>query len=69
MTFFNYSPGNDTQSDAWVVSTKIWIYFLVAVPLTILTVAAWFLWQSWQERRREGRKMFEDFRGAPKANA
>lgn len=69
MTFFDYSPGSSTQPEAWVVSKKIWIYFLVAIPLTILTVAAWFLWQRWQEGRREGKDMFDDFRITPKANA
>lgn len=69
MSFFDYSPGNNNGSEAWFVSRKIWIYFLVAVPLTILTVAAWFLWQRWKDGRREGMEVFHDCRNGSKANA
>lgn len=61
MTFFNFSPGSGTQPGAWVVSPQIWVYFVVAVPLTLLTIAAWILWQRWQRVKREGKKMFHNY--------
>jgi heme/copper-type cytochrome/quinol oxidase subunit 2 len=50
MSFFNFSPGNDSQPDEWRVSGKIWIYWVVAIPLTILTVFAWLLWKYNREK-------------------
>ncbi|KAF1813278.1 hypothetical protein P152DRAFT_434213 [Eremomyces bilateralis CBS 781.70] len=40
MTFFDYSPSNGNQS--WTVSGKFWIYWVTAIPLTILTILVWF---------------------------
>ncbi|KAF2191309.1 hypothetical protein K469DRAFT_720289 [Zopfia rhizophila CBS 207.26] len=45
MSFFNFSPGDGSQADEWRVSGKIWIYWVVAVPLTGLALFSWFLWQ------------------------
>ncbi len=44
MSFFDFSPGKDNQPDVWKVSDKIWIYWLTAMPLTLLTLGAWVLW-------------------------
>jgi hypothetical protein len=44
MSFFNFSPGDDTQADEWRVSSKIWIYWVVAIPLTGMTLFAWLFW-------------------------
>lgn len=44
MSFFNFSPAKDNQPEAWEVSDKIWIYWLTAIPLTLLTLSAWVLW-------------------------
>lgn len=43
-TFFNFSPGSDTTPQQWVMSSEFWIYFAVAVPVTLLTIACWFVW-------------------------
>ena len=45
MTFFNFSPKNGAYTEAWVVSDKIWIYWVISIPLTIITVLSWFMWQ------------------------
>lgn len=37
MSFFNY----DQQTRHWKMSGWIWVYFVIAVPLTALTIAAW----------------------------
>lgn len=44
MTFFNFQ-NNDESS----VSPRLWIYFVVMVPLTVMVVGAWLWW----DRRRE----------------
>lgn len=47
-TFFNFSPPNGSQSEAWVVSKDFWIYWSVTIPLTVITMASWFFWRHWQ---------------------
>ncbi|KAH7127924.1 hypothetical protein B0J13DRAFT_564738 [Dactylonectria estremocensis] len=44
-TFFNF---NDAPDMASVVSPRFWLYWVVGVPFTVLTVALYFAW----ERRR-----------------
>lgn len=38
------------------VSPRLWIYFVVMIPLTALVVGAWFWW----DRRQEGRFASQD---------
>lgn len=40
MSFFNF----DADSGIWRVSEKFWIYWAVAVPLTVLTAVLWHSW-------------------------
>lgn len=47
-TFFNFTPGNDSQPEAWVISKQFWIYWLVTIPLTLVTMAIWSMWRYWQ---------------------
>ena len=50
MTFFNFqNPGPS-------VSDQFWIYWAVTIPVTILIVAIWYVW----EKRREKRYDKED---------
>lgn len=42
MSFFNYSP----DTGKWRVSNDFWIYWVVAVPITLGTA---FLWKSWNK--------------------
>ncbi|KAF1962462.1 hypothetical protein CC80DRAFT_435461 [Byssothecium circinans] len=42
MSFFNYSP----ESGKWRVSSDFWIYWVVAVPITLGTA---LLWKSWNK--------------------
>lgn len=44
-SFFNFSPGSSTEPQHWTISEKFWIYWAVAIPVTIATVAFWFRWQ------------------------
>jgi hypothetical protein len=70
MTFFNWqnssssssSSDNSTSIDSSsnsnpsVVSNQFWIYFAIAIPLTLFVVLFWWIW----ERRREKRYAEED---------
>jgi hypothetical protein len=48
MSFFNFQEGERTLSD------QFWIYWIVTVPITVIVVAGWWIW----ERRRE--RMYEE---------
>lgn len=71
MTFFNFqnsggggsgsSSDNSTSSASSssnppAVSNQFWIYWVVTIPLTIVIVLTWYIW----ERRREKRYAEED---------
>ncbi|KAL8701982.1 MAG: hypothetical protein Q9201_004628 [Fulgogasparrea decipioides] len=45
MSFFNFSPGSMAHEGDWMVSEKFWLYWAISVPLTIITIASWLLWQ------------------------
>jgi len=49
MSFFNY----DQELRRWKMSGWIWVYFVIAVPLTALTIAAW-IWGAKLWRRLAG---------------
>ncbi|KAK5990066.1 hypothetical protein PT974_08329 [Cladobotryum mycophilum] len=50
MTFFNFQDANST------VSTWLWVYFAITIPITFFIVAFWM----WYDRRREARFERED---------
>lgn len=39
-SFFNF----DAEQGVWAVSDKIWIYWVVSVPVTSITILLWFFW-------------------------
>ncbi len=41
MPLFRWDEGDDNT----VVSTKLWVYFVLAIPLTAATVGLWWIWQ------------------------
>lgn len=51
MTFFNFQA-----SDGPVVSSQFWIYWVVTIPVTVVIVGVWYLW----EKKREARYNIED---------
>jgi hypothetical protein len=53
MTFFNFQ---NTGTDQPAVAKSFWIYWAVDVPVTILIVAGWYVW----EKRREAKYDRED---------
>lgn len=51
MSFFAFEPGGDGRPESWKVSQRIWLYFLLVVPLTTAAMGTWFWWQrrsSWR---------------------
>ncbi|KAK0621309.1 hypothetical protein B0T17DRAFT_283929 [Bombardia bombarda] len=62
MTFFNFQVGgnDDNNSNSApptpTVSSDLWIYFVITIPLTAIIVLAWLWWN----RRREGLFAQED---------
>ncbi|KAF2704947.1 hypothetical protein K504DRAFT_415392 [Pleomassaria siparia CBS 279.74] len=41
MNFFDFKT--DSEQQMWVVSDKMWVYWAVSVPLTLLTVLVWIV--------------------------
>ncbi|KAJ4267500.1 hypothetical protein NW762_003607 [Fusarium torreyae] len=50
MSFFKM----DDNTGAWSVSEKFWLYWVIAIPVTILTGGSWLLWQKWNPTPRIG---------------
>jgi len=50
MTFFNF------QNEGSEVSSQFWIYWAVTVPVTIMIVGIWYVW----EKRRDAKYDKED---------
>ncbi|KAI2637426.1 hypothetical protein GGS21DRAFT_476911 [Xylaria nigripes] len=48
MTFFNFKIPENTQ-----VSTELWIYFVITIPLTIAIVGTWWILDQRREKRYE----------------
>jgi hypothetical protein len=54
MSMFNwqYDGSNDgLRSEGTVVSSRFWIYWVVTVPLTMLTLLGWSLWWNFEKNR------------------
>lgn len=39
-SFFSF----DAEQGVWAVSDKIWIYWVVSIPVTSITILLWFFW-------------------------
>lgn len=51
MSFFSYEPSKD--GGIWHVSGKIWLYWLLVVPLTAAAMGSWVWWQRRDLSRRQ----------------
>lgn len=40
MSFFNYNP----DSGKWKVSEQFWVYWVVAIPVSVVTALLWSVW-------------------------
>ncbi|KAF2458657.1 hypothetical protein BDY21DRAFT_340956 [Lineolata rhizophorae] len=43
-TFFTFESNEDGVPPKWFVSDKLWIYFIVSCPLTVVVLAFWSIW-------------------------
>lgn len=43
MSFFHHFPGAGDQAEQWTVSPKFWLYWVVTIPVTLLTIGSWLL--------------------------
>ena len=41
MSFFDFEPSRDEASESWNVSERIWLYWLLVVPLTAAAMGSW----------------------------
>lgn len=40
MSFFDFEP----DSDSWIISSKLWIYWATTIPTTLAALAFWYFW-------------------------
>ncbi|KAK6525993.1 hypothetical protein TWF281_011035 [Arthrobotrys megalospora] len=59
-SFFDFKPQGDHT-----VSNQFWIYWVVSIPLTVLVVAFWYVWD---RRQPENRSLFSGGRSSTVAN-
>ena len=52
MSFFNFDPSN---SSPWQMSHRFWVYWAVALPVTILTILFWHFGSPVKKLRRARR--------------
>ena len=65
MSFFHFAPSADGGSEQWTVSPKFWMYWVVTIPVTALTVGIWFVVQ---RRHSSGIDSVAKFQGGPVVN-
>ncbi|EXJ59021.1 hypothetical protein A1O7_06452 [Cladophialophora yegresii CBS 114405] len=41
MSFFTFNVGDESGQKHWLTRTRFWIYWLITVPPTILTLSSW----------------------------
>ncbi|KXT08452.1 hypothetical protein AC579_5617 [Pseudocercospora musae] len=49
MSFFNYQQPSNHSPASWAMSEKFWIYWVVAIPVTLITIGVWWYWQQQQQ--------------------
>jgi len=53
MSFFDFATEGDEGSGRWALSGEFWLYWVVVLPLTALTLTLWYAWQRDRARREE----------------
>jgi hypothetical protein len=48
MTFFNFQNGGDGGGP--IVAPTLWIYFAITIPLTLVIVLVWWVWEKNREK-------------------
>lgn len=65
MSFFSFS-----SDSGWVVSDKFWLYWVFAVPITLVSILVWYCWQDFKvplslHLNTSGRAKAETIESAP----
>jgi hypothetical protein len=60
MSFFHFAPGADGGLEKWTVSPEFWRYWAVTIPVTVVTVGAWFLFQRWHSQSKDSAIGYQD---------
>jgi hypothetical protein len=55
MNLFEFSP----QERGLVVSESFWLYWAIAVPLTLFVMVIWLIWFQWSQKM-ENRRIDEE---------
>jgi len=66
MSFFNFTPGDSSEKGQWRVSEHFWVYWVVAVPVTIMTVMSWSHWQRQVDKMSSSDGTLKDMNGTGK---
>ena len=56
MNFFGVNAGS-SQFDELAISSDFWIPWAMSVPITLLTVLTWYVWQAQQLKQGTKRKI------------
>jgi O-antigen/teichoic acid export membrane protein len=61
---FTWGGAGGEQPSSLAASPSIWIYWAVAVPLTVITFLAWILWSKRENQKSNKRLMFSRMRAS-----
>jgi glutamate-1-semialdehyde 2,1-aminomutase len=61
MSMFDWQYSGDGGAGAGVVSNRFWIYWVIAVPLTMITLLGWGFW--WRLEMKRYQKVFKHATG------
>ncbi|OAL48772.1 hypothetical protein IQ07DRAFT_645530 [Pyrenochaeta sp. DS3sAY3a] len=55
MNFFSFEPSEGRGRSSFTVSTHFWIYWVITIPLTIITLLMWLWWNATTGRLQASR--------------
>ncbi|OAG42370.1 hypothetical protein AYO21_03538 [Fonsecaea monophora] len=56
MSFFTLNVNDTTGEKHWLISDRFWIYWVITMPLTVLTLICWWYGQRKEDRREKARQ-------------
>lgn len=54
-SFFNYQPANGGGEESFTMSNRFWVYWVLAAPLSIITLLIWVFWEERITKRHHKR--------------
>lgn len=46
-----YTPSDSALSGKFTIAPTVWIYFVITIPVTVVIVSGWWLWDRTRERK------------------